>query len=124
MQRTFGVDLVDLWRGRLTLRRLRTLIEHLPPDSATAYAVAGSSVGELAGWRLTDVLLGRLADELALYRWQWEAAHLDPKKGRPRKQPPSVLPSLHPSHPDPDSIPVVSPHRLGDFVTEQEAPHG
>jgi hypothetical protein len=120
LQRTYGVDLVDLWRGGLTLRRVRVLLEGLPPDSQTAYALSGSDSGELAGWRLTDVLLGRLADEMALYRWQWESYHLDPKKQKPRKQPPSVLPELNPSHPEPESIPVVSPHHLGTFVNEQE----
>jgi hypothetical protein len=125
LQRTYGVDLVDLWRGTLTLRRVRVLLEGLPPDSSTAYAVAEADNGPLAGWRLTDVLLGRLTDELALYRWQWETAHLDPKKSKPRKQPGSVLPELHPGHPDPESIPVVSPHQLGGFVNEQEeTPHG
>ena len=124
MQRHYGVDLVDLWRGQLSLRKLRVLVEGLPPDSATAYASSGET-GPLAGWALTNVLLGRLADELALYRWQWEAAHIDPKKTRHRKRPDSVLPELRPERPSRESIPVVSPHRLGRFVTEQEdAPDG
>lgn len=123
MQRTYGVDLVDLWRGRLTLRKLRVLVEHLPPDSATSYALAGEN-GALSGWRLTDVLLGRLADELALYRWQWEAAHIDTKKSRHRARPASVLPELDRPRPDPASIPVVSPHRLGSFVNPEEDHHG
>jgi len=124
LHRIYGVDLVGLWSGQLTLRKLRVLIEQLPPDCATAYALAGAELGQLSGWRLTDLLLGRLADELALYRWQWEAAHIDPKKTRHRAQPPSVLPELEPSSSQPDSIPVVSPHRLGDFVSEQEDPRG
>lgn len=125
MQRVYGVDLVDLWRGRLTLRKLRVLLLNLPPDSATAHAVAEVELGALAGWRLGDVLLGRVADELALLRWQWEAAHLDPKKTTHRKQPPSVLPELQTASPDPSAIPVVSPHRLGSFVYDKEVtPNG
>lgn len=27
------IDLVDLWRGKLTFRRLKLLIAHLPPGS-------------------------------------------------------------------------------------------
>lgn len=127
MQRHYRVDLTDLWRGRLSLRRLRVLVDHLPPDSATAYAVVdeeGQDLSALRGWRLTDVLLARLADELAIYRWQWESAHLD-KKARPRQQPPSVLPEVKTKRPDRESVPVVSPHRLGSFVNEQEEnPHG
>lgn len=123
MQRTYHVDLGDLWRGQLSLRRLRVLASHLPPDSATAQAVSGNDDGPLTGWALTDVLLGRVADELALLRWQWESAHLDTKKSRPRKQPPSVLPDLSgaPTAPtDTDRVPVVSPHRLGAFLDDND----
>jgi len=116
-----GVRLTDLWRGHLTLRELRVLLEHLPADSLTARAISGTDAGALAGWTLTDALLGRLLDEVAAHRWQWESVHT--KKGRPtRKAPGSVLPE--PEHrdttPSQDAqvIPLVSPHRLGEFVNE------
>lgn len=44
------MDLRDLWRGHLSLRRLRVLVEHLPADSALA-SVIGS------GWTVRDFLL-------------------------------------------------------------------
>lgn len=111
-----------MWRGKLTLRRLRVLIAGLPTDCRTAYALANGSATEaspLASWRLGDVLLGRLADELALLRWQWECAHLDPKKQRPRPQPPSVLPEWKPQAARKEP-PLVSPHRLGGFVNDDD----
>lgn len=117
LQRHYRVELTALWRGELTLRRLRVLIEHLPPDSASAHAVAGFD-GALASWSLTDVLLGRVSDELAALRWQWESAHLQKGK-RPRKAPESVLPRAEQKS-DPESIPVVSPHSLGTFVYDNE----
>lgn len=117
LQRYYGVALTDLWAGRLSLRRLRVLLEHLPPDSGTAYAITGNDPGPLRGWKLGDALLGRLVDELASYRWQWETAHQD--KGARRPPPGSVLPRL-PAQPDADA-PVMSPHELGGFINFEEA---
>lgn len=127
MQREYQVDLADLWRGRLSVRKAWVLINGLPPDSATVYALAGLETA--AGWRLADLLLGRLVDEVAAHRWQWEGAHRDSKKGRGRPAPTSVLPDLPggpqddrpardvPARPGPARvIPLVSPHRLGTFV--------
>lgn len=121
MQRHYQVDLADLWRGQLSLRRLRVLVTYLPPDSLTARAVGGVDDGPLAGWDLSDVLVGRVADELALLRWQWESAHIDTKKTQPRKRPPSILPDVSPTPTtDPERAPVVSPHRLGGFLNDDE----
>lgn len=117
----YHVDLADLWRGQLTLRRLKILIQGLPTDCRTAYALADAEgdPGPLASWRLGDVLLGRLADELALLRWQWECAHIDQKKHRPRERPPSVLPEWKPQEAQ-NETPLVSPHRLGGFVNDTD----
>lgn len=116
LQRFYGVALTGVWTGQLTLRRLRVLLEHLPPDSATAYALAGVDQGSLAGWKLSDALLGRLVDELSSYRWQWEMAHQT--KGRRRKPPGSVLPT---PTAETSTAPVVSPHSLGGFINFEEA---
>jgi len=113
LQRFYGVRLTDLWTGQLSLRRLRVLLDHLPLDSATAYAVKQP----LAGWNLGNALLGRVLDELASYRWQWETAHQS--KGPRRNPPESVLPQA-PNAPA-DDAPVVSPHALGGFVNFEEA---
>lgn len=123
LQREFRVDLGDVWRGRMSLRRLRVLVSGLPPDCATAHALSGTT-GPLTSWSLTDLLLGRLADELAVFRWQWESAHVDPKKSSPRKQPPSVLPDVTTTPTSQADVPVVSPHRLGSFVNEEVPTHG
>jgi len=122
LRRYYHVRLTDLWRGDLTLREIRVLLEHLPADSATAYSEAGvPRDNPLASWSLTDLLIGRLVDEAAAHRWQWESAHTKP--GRQRKAPMSVLPDVK-TRPHPpgeaDVIPLVSPHQLGSFVHEQE----
>ncbi|AZV00743.1 tail assembly chaperone [Gordonia phage Kiko] len=48
-----GIDLVDLYRGRLTLRKVAVLIKYLPPTSALALATNGGQ----APWSLTEYLL-------------------------------------------------------------------
>jgi hypothetical protein len=47
-----GVDLLDLYRDRLSFRRVCVLVEHLPDDAA-AWRTAGPD----AGWSRTDYLL-------------------------------------------------------------------
>lgn len=105
----------------MTLRKVRVLIDGLPPDSATVRAFAGVT-GPLAHWSLSEVLTARLLNELAFYRWEWGSVHHDEKKGGKFRPPPeSVLPKQQTgtkasevAHRD--DIPVVSPHRLGGFV--------
>lgn len=57
LQRFYGLDYRDRWRdgtGRLTLRRLAVLIEHLPADSALA------AEAKVQDWSLTNVLIAQL----------------------------------------------------------------
>ncbi|CAM3624598.1 hypothetical protein GCM10009799_05930 [Nocardiopsis rhodophaea] len=50
LARYYRIELADLWRGRLTLRRLAVLVRHLPTDSATYRALGGD------GWTLGNYL--------------------------------------------------------------------
>jgi len=119
LQRHYGIDLLDVYRGRLSLRRLRVLLRGLPPDCRTLRAI--SDVDEaLDQWSLPVALLGRVLDELAALRWEFEAVHGD--KRRLRDPPKSVLPDVQPEERDESArvIPIVSPHRLGEFMTDIE----
>lgn len=61
LQRYYGVDYRDRWRGDLSLRRISNLLRHLPPDSALAHI-------ELAGtpaWNLEHVLLADIWQAVA-----------------------------------------------------------
>lgn len=114
LERHYQRDLCDLWRGRLTIRKLRVLIDGLPPDSATVRAL--SEVDDrFAGWTLTDVLMGRLVDQLALFHWHYEQVHRE-KKAETRPRPKSVLPDPTTAKSNNSDIPVVSPHALGGFL--------
>nr|WP_258319119.1 DUF5361 domain-containing protein [Streptomyces griseorubiginosus] len=73
MLRHYGVDLLDWHRGRLSSRRLRVLVEHLPSDSSFARAVHG----EQAEWTVTDHLLAAVVDHLAVANWMFATVHRD-----------------------------------------------
>ena len=66
LQRVYGVDLVDLYRGLITPRRVWVLISQLPPGSNLARAVGGNgywSHEEVAiheeGWALRSAIAGK-----------------------------------------------------------------
>lgn len=59
-----GWDLLDFWRGKITLRALAVRIKHLPRESAFVRAVVGGP-----HYTDTDVLL-IVADILAGANWQ------------------------------------------------------
>lgn len=65
------MDLLDLWRGRLTWRRVKSLIAGLPLDSAVCRADP-----ELAGWTLSDHLLATIAETVDLSGWRAVSPHL------------------------------------------------
>lgn len=117
VQRYYGIDIADLWRGSLSLRRLYVLIERLPVDSIAARRIASEGDDTLAGWTLRDVLLARVVDEIAALRWQFETALLT--KHKHRRPPQSVLPKV----PEPERsnvVPLVSAHQLGEFMSDVE----
>ncbi|MFF1908621.1 hypothetical protein [Kitasatospora sp. NPDC058218] len=60
----FGIDLLDLWRGRLSLRRVHVLINslmHKPGRSALLAAM-----DETTQWGTAEHLLARVSDALEL----------------------------------------------------------
>jgi hypothetical protein len=63
-----GVDLLDLYRGRLSYRRVCALVEHLPDDAAVWRTASPD-----AGWPRTDYLLAALERRVTLL-WATVAA--------------------------------------------------
>lgn len=78
--RHFGVDLLDLYRNRMSWRRFMVLVERLPAGSAVARAVHGDA----AQWSLSDQLLASAVDALHVANWQRSE---DGAKGRNRPRP-------------------------------------
>lgn len=56
-----GVDLLDLWRGRLSPRRVSVLVRALPDDSATKRAMR-ADVDDGPLWGPTEYLLADVFD--------------------------------------------------------------
>jgi hypothetical protein len=55
LQRFYGIDYRDRWRGGLTLRRLLVLIRHLPEESALTVALADGMRWSLEAHLLDDL---------------------------------------------------------------------
>lgn len=113
LQRHYSVDLCDFWRGKLTPRKVRVLIDGLPPDSRTAYALGGSE----ERWSLTNQLLARSIDEIAALRWAYGFVHRDPKKPAPQFPDP-----VRPRTAKAAVVPIVSPHSMAalTFVNSED----
>lgn len=56
LQRFYGIDYRDRWRGDLTLRRIFVLVKHLPPESAVGYVARDGK----PHWSLEAILLDTL----------------------------------------------------------------
>lgn len=89
------MDLLDLHRGRLSWRRLRVLIEHLPPESATMTAirnahpdVVSSDADPAQGrWSQDQMLLAQLVDEIRWLRWITVATNSSAGNTPPQPEP-------------------------------------
>jgi hypothetical protein len=93
-----------VYRGRLSLRRLRVLIQHLPPESATKTALRNAAPPEaldrasgeyrpdMAPWSGVEVLLAGLKDEVRLLRFVTVAAN----GGKPPEFEPTPRPGIPP----------------------------
>lgn len=55
LHRWYHVDLVDLYRGRLSLRKVGVLVRHLPAEAATVEKITGNPA-----WSLEAILLDDL----------------------------------------------------------------
>lgn len=69
-----GVDVLDVWRGQVSLRRLKVLLDQLPRDSALKRALIGGP------HYLPEHVLADIYDLLAI-------VNTDPKRGKPKPYP-------------------------------------
>jgi len=106
--RFYGVDLLDYHRGRLTARRLRVLIQHLPRDAALVRAVHG----EDAGWGLTEHLLAAAVDHLAAGNWMFAAVHTAEDGDPPERPEPVRRPGLDVVD---AGVPAATPAQIAAF---------
>ncbi|MEV6551747.1 hypothetical protein AB0M57_23955 [Streptomyces sp. NPDC051597] len=92
----FGVDLLDLWRGRLSIRRVGVLIASLCKKPGRSALLA--AVNESSAWDTTDHLLARISDAIELSNYFFIQANSSedtglepptplPRPGQPEQQP-------------------------------------
>ncbi|MFD8018921.1 hypothetical protein ACFV6G_00590 [Streptomyces lavendulae] len=92
----FGVDLLDLWRGRLSLRRIGVLINSLMKKPGRSTLL--EALDERTRWGESDYLLARISDALELSNYLYFKANAEdsddleqpdpiPRPGQPEPEP-------------------------------------
>jgi hypothetical protein len=81
-----GRSLLELYRGEMSWRELRVFLKFLPPDSATARMVRGSTPEEDA-WTLDRQLLASTVEAVRENTFAMVKLHGDPKKTKRLKPP-------------------------------------
>lgn len=81
----------EYWQGRITLRKLRVMVEGLPPDGALARAASGSP------WGATQYQLAEIADRLG--RMETDFRNANRAEGKPQLDYPD--PVWRPGDPSP-----------------------
>ncbi|MFF1709322.1 hypothetical protein [Streptomyces sp. NPDC058268] len=84
-----GRSLLELYRGEMSWRELRVFLRYLPPESATARSVRGSTPDE-DQWTLDRQLLATVADSVRENTFAMVKLHGDPKKTKRMKPPPPI----------------------------------
>ena len=86
LQRYYGLDLADLWRGTLSPRRVWTLAEYLPEGSALLAALAGGQ--EYRPWTLEAQLTAALVNAVRVA----DANNVRANGGKVRQNPKPIEP--------------------------------
>lgn len=115
-----GVDLLDVYCGRMSWRRLRVLIQHLPPESATwtalrnelspAELAAQAEKGrpELGRWSQLEQLIAANVDATRRVEWALWSVNIEQKSKRP-------------DMPEPMRRPGAGPKKTKAALTERSA---
>ncbi|MFH8751128.1 DUF5361 domain-containing protein [Streptomyces rimosus] len=100
--------MLDVHRGRMTWRRLRVIIQHLPPESHTMTALrnatpadelerqAGEGEPEKGRWSQAEQLLAAVYDRLGRIEYALIAANTEKKRDRPNPPEPLRRPGAVP----------------------------
>lgn len=96
MLQHFGVDLLDLWRGRLSLRRVSVLIGSLLRQ--TGRSVLAAAVDDAAAWSESEYLLARISDALELSNYLFYQAN----SGEGAEEYPQPIPLRRPGEEEPE----------------------
>lgn len=86
---TYGIDLLDLYRDKLSLRKLLLFAVRLPKTSHLMQAIGQSEHGEAVRWNEDTYFLADCANNLRLanYLFQMKMYLQNDKKGQEPKMP-------------------------------------
>ncbi|MFF3416818.1 hypothetical protein ACFYW9_19275 [Streptomyces sp. NPDC002698] len=112
MLQHFGVDLLDLWHGQLSLRRISVLINSLLNQPGRSVLAAVCDVA--AEWSENEYLLARISDALELNNWLFIQANSAEGNDMPAPEP-----LLRPGQEEPEPVAEThaSTHEVVDFFT-------
>lgn len=109
----FGVDLLDLWRGRLSLRRVSVLINSLIRQGGRS--VLAASLDESAAWSESEYLLARVSDALELSNYLFIQANSGEETNDYPPPEPLPRPGQEVVDPEPVSHTYASTDEVVDF---------
>ncbi|MCM1967793.1 hypothetical protein [Streptomyces sp. G1] len=107
------MDLLDLWRGRLSLRRIGVLVASLcrkPGRSTLLAAMDGSTA-----WDTSEHLLARISDGIELSNFLFIQANSAEETGL---EPPTPLPRPGQPEPEPERVDFASGTEVASFFTQ------
>ncbi|MFE9660312.1 hypothetical protein [Streptomyces sp. NPDC005955] len=105
----FNMDLLDLWRGRLSLRRIGVLIQSLMSKPGRSTLLM--AMDERAKWTERDYMLARVSDALELSNYFFLKANVDESDAGDLEIPPPIT---RPGAPEPQ------PEAPGEFSDARE----
>jgi hypothetical protein len=111
----FGIDLLDLWRGRLSLRRVHLLINSLMHKAGRSTLLA--TMDESTQWGSTEHLLARVSDALELSNYLFLRANSS-EKDIPLPEPLPRPGSDEPVKSKPAESEFASGEELTNFFTQ------
>ncbi|MEF3112420.1 hypothetical protein [Streptomyces chrestomyceticus] len=115
----FGIDLLDLWRGELSLRRLHVLISSLLSRQGSGALVR--AVDESAMWSHESYLLARISDALEASNYLFIQANSTEEDFGVDPPQPVWRPGAEVVEPEPEKPAMASPAELSEWFGAMNA---
>ncbi|MEU7149723.1 hypothetical protein AB0B15_17065 [Streptomyces sp. NPDC045456] len=115
----FGVDLLDLWRGELSLRRLHVLISSLLSRQGSGALVR--TIDESAMWSHESHLLARISDALEASNYLFIRANTADEDTEIDPPQPLWRPGTEAVEPEPEKPAMASPAELSQWFGAMNA---
>lgn len=115
-----GIDLLDFYRGKISLRRLLVFVSELPRSSRTITELLSREHGALVEWDQKDYMLADLIDSVRVSNY-WLEQNVQMKTDNPRT-PKKPVPAYRPKA-DVDTAPETHEaaiERAKEYASEEQ----